>query len=136
MKIELQKPYSDVFKSGYLLTNSEPRRVVCLVGLDGKKTSVSYARYLLSCKIGKFIEPGFHVDHIDGNKLNDSISNLQILTKKDNILKDKKVAIKNRFICPICSKEFFMSKQRSYNKKNPCCSRVCGGKKSHLSKTK
>jgi len=87
MKIELQKPYSDVFKSGYLLTNSEPRRVVCLVGLDGKKTSVSYARYLLSCKIGKFIEPGFHVDHIDGNKLNDSISNLQILTKKDKYIK-------------------------------------------------
>ena len=37
-----------------------------------------------------FIQPGFVVDHIDGNKLNNHIGNLQVLTPKENLYKARK----------------------------------------------
>lgn len=135
MKIELKPPFNNDFKAGYLLTNKEPRRLVLLVDNENKQTSVSYARYLYSCHIGRYLSKTEHVDHIDNNKLNDIIENLQILTPAENNLKSQKHFAKLiSFICPICNNNFELSKQRAYNKKEPCCSRKCGGIKSHRNK--
>ena len=133
MKIDLQFPYSKDFKAGYLNINKEPRRVILLVRHDNTKTSVSYARYLFACHLGHYINDFFEVDHIDDNKMNDNVSNYQLLSKKQNNDKKPK-ALKLDFICPICGKNFQLAKNRSYKKENPACSRACGGKKSHIIK--
>lgn len=87
-KIELEYPYSEDFKAGYLNINKEPRKTLLLVRNDGSKTSTSYARYLKEEE---------HVDHIDNEKLNDNITNLQILSTKDNNIKKNKFYDKKRF---------------------------------------
>lgn len=136
MKIELQLPFSNDYKAGYLLTNKEPRNLVLLVDNNNCKTSISYARYLYSCQVRRYLLKDEHVDHIDNNKLNDVIENLQILSPAQNNSKSQtRFAELKLFICPICNSEFKLSKSKAFGKINPCCSRKCGGIKSSITKS-
>lgn len=78
-----------MWKTGYIVINSENRRNVCLVNSEQHRTTISYARYLMCVKLGYIISSEFEVDHIDEDKTNDDIENLQILTKKENLQKFK-----------------------------------------------
>lgn len=138
MKLELDIPFKEEFKAGYLNMNKEPRRVVLLVRKDNTKTSTSYARYLMSCKLGRRLRRDEHVDHIDHDPLNDVIDNLQILSPaKNNKKKNKHLSISRTMMtlsCPICGNEFTREarqlKIKIKNGKTPTCSRSCGGKMS------
>lgn len=138
MKIELDYPFREDYVAGYIITNKEPRQLVLLVRKDKTKTSLSYARYLMSCKLERYLNSDEHVDHIDGNKLNDVIENLQILTPLENnrkrTVETQKEAKYKTFICPICNKEFIRPLHNYTYRPNyiPTCSRRCGGKKSHM----
>ncbi len=143
MKIQLKYPYNIDYKAGYLNTNKEPRRVVLLVRNNGTKTSTSYARYLMSCHLKRYLLPTEHVDHIDNNKLNDIVENLQILSQAEN---NKKCLIANNIrladpiliTCPVCNKKIYKParnvKYKIKQGKKPCCSRKCGGTYSHRNK--
>ena len=53
-----------------------------------KRTTISYARYVLSVHLGRLLDSKTeHVDHIDNNCANDELENLQILSPEDNKLK-------------------------------------------------
>ena len=130
MKIELQIPYKNRWKFGYLVTNKENRRTVILFNNKKDRSSVSYARYLMACNLQRYLAVDEHVDHIDNNKTNDILSNLQILTLQENNKKASKGKTYYTFICPVCLKEFKLEARQSH-KKQPCCSRKCGGIKSH-----
>lgn len=139
-KVNLDYPFSAHYKCGYLNTNKEPRRVISLIAHNGKRTSVSYARYLMACNLKRYLTKDEHVDHIDNNKLNDVIENLQILSPKENNQKrNKALGIKLaddiELICPVCKKVFHRCSRNTKHKlqkgKSPCCSRKCGGIYSH-----
>lgn len=139
-KIILDYPFCQDYKSGYLNINKEPRRIISLVNKNGTRTSISYARYLMSCFLKKYLNKDEHVDHKDDEKMNDVISNLQILSPKQNNIKknirnDIKLAEDVLLVCPICSIKFSRPsrniKHKLINGKNPCCSRKCGGIYSH-----
>lgn len=80
------------------------------------------------------IQSGYEVDHINNDKTDDRLENLQLLTREDNIkkmlLSRKKSLVK--LICPICKKEFYFEKRNLSTRPNPCCSRQCGYKKGAL----
>lgn len=132
MRINLNYPFTQDFKSGYILTNKEPRRLVCLVRHDLSRTTVSYARYLMSCHLGRYLNSDEHVDHIDGNKLNDIIENLQILSPKDNNIKKlyqtgKKLKMLE-MKCPSCGVNFVKPHGTTHlgkKGKYTCCSKKC-----------
>ena len=84
MKICVEYPYSTLFTGANVYTDKDNRRRVYLYGKDTKMTT-SYARYLMSVKLGRFLDKNEVVDHIDNDRTNDVIENLQILTEKDNI---------------------------------------------------
>ncbi|MCA9750206.1 MAG: HNH endonuclease, partial [Romboutsia sp.] len=131
------------FKACYVNINKEPRRVVLLVNFNNEKTSTSYARYLLSCELGRFLNKDEHVDHINGDKLDDRVENLQILSQKENNLKRiKELNLETKdieLICPVCNKMFTKKRKNVITKlnrgKTPTCSRQCGGKWSHRTST-
>lgn len=132
MKIELEFPFNDIWRHGYIVINKENRRMVCLVNSKTFRTTISYARYLMCVKERRILAKNEHVDHINDDKTNDSIENLQILTQRENIIKSCKTGETiNNFICPICSKKFELTARQSH-KINPTCSRRCGGIKSHM----
>lgn len=141
VKIDLEPPFSNDYIADYLNTNKEPRRVVLLVRENKTKTSVSYARYLMTCHLGRYLRKDEHVDHIDNDKMNDVIENFQILTPKENTIKSKHCPM-TEMNCPICGKAFsvmtsILKFKKNYNKsKTITCSRGCGGKMSHITKNK
>lgn len=138
-KINLAYPYNKRWASGYVVTSRDNRKTLILVNNESDRTSTQYARYLLAVKLGRFLTNEETVDHIDEDKTNDDINNLQILSMADNIRKSHKQP-DMELICPICNTKFYRALTQLRSKKNRArlnmiaCSRVCGGKLSHISK--
>ena len=116
MKIDLEYPFSSLWKSGYIVVNSEGRRNVILFNSQTNRSTVSYARYLMSVKLGRFLTDQEEVDHIDDNKTNDDPNNLQILTPEQNREKQRLHYINNvqqkfDLACPYCGKDFTLTER-------------------------
>lgn len=131
-RFDLEYPYDTKWSHGYIVTNGENRKHVCLYRDDNTRSTTSYARYLVSTALGRFLESWEHVDHIDHDKTNDVLENLQILTVADNNRKDAKR--KGRLVaeieCPQCNTIFVRRKGITQavdcNKgKVTCCSHKC-----------
>lgn len=132
MVIKISSYYSRKgFNRAYLATNKEPRRVCTLRTKDGRMTSMSYAKYLYTSYYECDIPDGEQIDHINGDRMDDRIENLQKISRRYNNIKDK--PSKNMIIrrCPVCNDEFIFEKRNLAFRPNPCCSRKCAGIKSH-----
>lgn len=139
MKIEL----SDYFKkqgfhSAYLFTNNMGRRCVEIIHSQKKpngkvfKRFISYAKYLWISHNNKEVPIGFEVDHINGDGKDDRIENLQVISKLENILKEKvqndkigKLSVE--LTCPVCGTVFTkrLALVRKCRKQPCCCSISC-----------
>lgn len=84
--MELQEPFKSLWNKGYLYINNENRRTISLSGNSASFT-MTYARYLMCVKLGYILPTELEVDHVDNDKTNDNISNLQVLTKQQNLEK-------------------------------------------------
>jgi hypothetical protein len=130
-KFDLESPYDSKWRYGYIVTNRENRKHVCLVGGEPRSTT-SYARYLLSTALGRVLESWEQVDHIDHDKTNDVLENLQILTVRDNSRKEAKHKGKlvAEITCPSCANVFvkrtgITQAVNCYKGRVTCCSRTC-----------
>ena len=119
------------FEKVYININKEPRRVATLRNTDKKMTSMSYAKYLYTSYWKCDIPKGEQIDHINGDKMDDRIENLQKISQKYNLFKSKKIKEMVECKCPICGQTFYLEKRNISSHPNPCCSRRCGGIKSH-----
>ena len=115
-------------------TRKDGRQHVILYENNKRKT-VSYPKYLLETKLGRSLLPHETCDHIDGNPLNNSLDNLQLLSRSDNIRKHAALlpAELCTFTCPICLCSFtkrmhHIRHNRKQGKRGPYCSRSCAGK--------
>lgn len=127
----LEYPFSEIFHSGYLIDGTENRKHVSLVGF-GFRTTMSYARYLMCVYEGRFLHKIEQVDHIDDDKTNDTLGNLQILSVSENNRKESKRRGRQVAIieCPQCRDTFTIRKGNSQavncNKgKVKVCSKSC-----------
>ena len=107
-------PFSHCHSSGPYKDAKTGRLYINLLGDWGGATnnkSYLYARYLYSVHTGALTPKGYDVDHIDGNRLNDSIKNLRLLPHIDNLAKGKSdpffqtLKMHVKLICPYCKKE-------------------------------
>lgn len=91
------------------------------------RTTMSWSRYIYMSFYWQ-ISDWLSVDHIDWNKLNDDISNLQLLSISDNnkkcIIEQGRSAIKIEKECPICNTKYFIRKWQSKNTCSPECWRI------------
>lgn len=100
-----------------------------------ENTSITYSRYLY-CTHNKIkLADDIHVDHIDGDRTNDKLENLQLLTRAENFEKRKiqthlspnRVSLK----CPVCETLFIREQRQTFLSKGgvfTACSRICAGK--------
>lgn len=111
---------------------------------DGKRRTVSYPKYLLEQKLGRALLPHETCDHIDNDFTNNSIDNLQLLSRSDNSAKAMilKAAEQGYFVCPECNTSFYKNmrdvkgNQIKQKKAGPFCSKKCAGRYSQkLNKT-
>lgn len=120
------------FDTLYVNVNKEPRRVAILRNSSTKETmTMSYAKYLYTSKYQCDIPKEDHVDHINGNKMDDRIENLQAISGYFNRIKDHKHREMVELECPVCHSKFLFPKRNLSTHPNPCCSRKCGGIKSN-----
>lgn len=101
------------------------------------KKVFSYPRLLMANKLGRSLEAGEDVHHIDGNTDNNSLDNLEIIDHKehDRIHAQKYDWEDLEMICPECGNIFIWTIKQQKNKHNirdmeksgPYCSRHCCG---------
>lgn len=118
--------------------NSETGRLHVCVWLKDKKISINLtlARFRMQEHLGRILDPEEEVDHIDEDKTNDELSNLQILTKAENLKKaHTKYIDPTKANCFFCEREFTLTpkqqSQRHMNRRRtsgPFCSHSCAGK--------
>jgi hypothetical protein len=116
MKINLEKPFDTVWKSGYLRLCNDGRKRVDLVNSNDSRTTISYAKYLMSVKLGYELPSDIEVDHKDNDKTNDDISNLQLLTSEENKKKQNDFYLENTQVsygyeCVFCGVHFILTKR-------------------------
>lgn len=135
VRIEPEGIWKTLYKKAYYReTGNMGRRLVDLVNSEEDRTTISYAKYLICIKLDRLLTEDEQVDHIDGDKRNDSLDNLQVLSVEEH---KKKTADESRVewplvTCAYCGKEFYKKpNQFRYNQKigaQPHCSRSCNGK--------
>lgn len=112
MKEEISEYYkSKGYTTLYVAINKEPRRVATLRDNNGNMTSMSYAKYLYTSYYKCDVDKENNVDHINGDKMDDRIENLQVISKRYNIQKDHKRREMVIMVCPVCNKEFLFLKE-------------------------
>lgn len=124
----------------YVVTHKkEGRRMACLVHRSSKlRTTISYARYLMSVHLGRLLSKEEHVDHIDGDRMHDTIDNLQVLSQEENRKKYIEANPKPMyaFTCPVCGSVFYRDRRGAYQHlkfgKVLLCSRECTYKRMRL----
>jgi HNH endonuclease len=115
---------------GPYLSKQENRRLVLLYWDGGKKT-MSYARWMMEEHLGRVLTDKEEVDHRDDNKLNDVISNFQILTRLANTKKSAAAAEMAEVICQHCGKKqqkpmrHIRHNQTRRKCRGPFCDKVC-----------
>lgn len=110
-------------------------RLMCVVITpDGKKTSISYPKYIMELKLGRHLEKNETVDHIDGNPLNNSFDNLRVMDRgqhcKEDVKRNKDVEV----TCTWCRKLFIIKgstlhyrNRKDRNQSGYFCYRKCSG---------
>lgn len=132
MIINLEKPFSDDWRKGYLRQSKDGRKRVDLFNSDKDRTTISYARYLVCVDRGEYLPRDYEVDHINGDNSDDRLDNLQVLYKDEHLLKSAKERTTGALlehICPECGTVFKKYKCKiDKHSKNSFCSRSCNGK--------
>lgn len=113
------------------------RMHMVIVNDNKTKTTISYPKYIMQQYLGRSLTDDETVDHIDGNVLNNDISNFQILSRAENALKSAKWAKYLKLTCKYCGKQF--ERREVIHKRNlsvrkidgPFCSKQCVGKVHH-----
>lgn len=135
MAIDAQHPWLG-YKLYEVYHSKEDRWYAQLVSVD-HRTTTALARYRLSVKLGRKLLKTEQVDHIDEDRCNDSVDNLQVLTPVEN--RQKFQALRGiekstvQLRCAVCGTLF----KRPYNGKGGigwkikqgyslACSRECG----------
>lgn len=112
MIIEISEYYRNKgYIKAYVALNKEPRRVCTLRNINGNMISMSYAKYLYTSYNKCDVDSKDNIDHINGNKLDDRIENLQIISGKYNRQKDHKHKEMILCTCPVCNKQFLYQKE-------------------------
>lgn len=138
MQITLSYPFNTYWSKAYLRKNREGRNVIDLYKNDKERKTISYARYLLSVKLGHEIPSGYEVDHIDNDKTNDDMNNLQAISSQENKLKQQwnyVLNIQNVFGCSCanCGINFLITERDlnaklAQNVELAFCSKSCSAK--------
>lgn len=136
MKIEVIDLYKEKYKSAYIVHNNKDGRLrVMLIpkSKTDKRKGMLYARYIWENHYGQIGE-GLQIDHINGDKTDDRLENLQVISQRYNTIKDHRRRVMIERVCPVCHTKFLFPLRNLSTHPNPCCSRKCGSVKGHWNK--
>ena len=128
--LELYPMYTQVYGP---YTRKDGRKHLILYEPNSKsRKTISFPKAIMEVCLGHKLAEDDTVDHIDRDKTNNSISNLQVIDRKTHVSLD---AIRRHSLfstCPICKVEFELTRDQLKKRSNilagPFCSKTCTGK--------
>lgn len=128
--------YEDLIKVRGPYKSTKDNRLRCILVFKDKTTkSMSYPKYLMEVHLNRYLEENETIDHIDGNPLNNDISNLRILDRKEHCKNDVYKNLDITVTCTYCGKEFIIPGNKIHNRNRKdrhqsgyFCSKQCSGK--------
>lgn len=124
----------DLRVTGPYLNKKQGRRFVTITNEStGIKTQKTYAKYLMEIHLGRELSKEETVDHIDRDKLNDTLRNFRVVGSSQHISEDQKIAKVIDTSCVICScaiqrRASHMRTKAKRNQAGPFCGPSCRGK--------
>lgn len=117
-------------------SSKQDGRLRCVIVFpNGVKKTISYPKYIVEKYYNKELKEDETVDHIDGNFLNNDISNLRIIKRSEHAYNDVKRNKDITYKCDYCGKEFIIRGDKlNYifrkDRENTAhfCSKQCAGK--------
>ena len=117
-------------------SSKQDGRLRCVIVFpDGTKKTISYPKYIVEKHYNRELKENETIDHIDGNFLNNDISNLRIIDRTLHAITDVK---RNKDVvvrCSYCGKYFTIPGSKLHNRNRNdkgnsgyFCSRSCSGK--------
>lgn len=118
---------------GPYFNKTEGRYFVIYLFPDKSKRVITYAKYLIEQHLKRTLSANETVDHIDRDKTNDVIENLQILSLSEHAKLDAKYVNLIEITCVLCNKKAFkkpgnLKHNSKQGKAGPFCSKSCSGK--------
>ncbi len=115
----------------YKVWHKKQKRWYAILYVKGHTTTMSWARYTMTLHLGKMIDSTLEVDHINGDRSDDRVENLQLLDHAANARKSARPKTLVTLVCPYCKKDFTRPRNNTHLVKggNPThCSRRCATK--------
>ena len=124
--------YEDYKIYGPYLNKKDNRlRVVLINKTTKEKRTISYPKYLMECHLGRYLAENETVDHLDGNPLNNDISNLKVIDRKEHSKSDVMRNMDVEVLCTNCKKPFIIKGESlPYTNRRGSgyfCSKKCSG---------
>ena len=126
------KPFESYKAYGPYLDTRGGRYIIALRNPESGHSSISFARFLMSVALGRVLGSHEEVDHINGDRTDDRVENLQIVSGPENrtkSLKERKVTRRELLLrCPGCESTFQKRKNVTHLSKGgtfTSCSRTC-----------
>ncbi len=118
------------WKYGYLRVSKDGRKRIDLYNSVSDRSTTSYARYILSVSLGRYLSSDEEADHINNNCSDDSFDNLQILSIEEHKEKTRLFCEGRTYsscICSFCGITY-TRETRALRGKRTFCSRSCNSK--------
>lgn len=129
------KPYADCKIFGPYRSSKDGRLRIVVQFPNGTKKTVSYPKYIKEIELGRYLLDNETIDHIDGNFLNNDLSNLKVIDRKEHATLDVERNKDVEVTCSYCGKKFTIkgSKLSQRNRTDRIntgyfCSKQCSGK--------
>lgn len=115
---------------------ADGRKHMCVVRPGNKRTTVSYPKYLVERRLGRYLASAETVDHLNGDFTDDSPENVRVIERSQHAREDARRPKVHEFECPQCEIQFSLSGKRLHyavsnrrqRKAGPFCNRSCAGK--------
>lgn len=110
-------------------------RKIMSIDDNGKRTTISYPKFLVQEILGIELGNNETIDHIDKDYTNDNLSNLRIVKISEHCSQDNPRDLKKTITinCPLCGNSAKVNRikaksNRRIGKAGPFCSRSCAGR--------
>lgn len=125
-------PNYDKLFGPYVSKEGRAYFVLVYKGENRNRKTILRARAVMEVSLGRLLQPTETVDHKNRNKLDDTVDNLQIMTKKENSAKSAVRRVETQVFCINCGRAFTpstrqKSKAKSITGAGPFCGRKCTG---------